>query len=104
MHHDVCAREAVSTEELSCGLREVVLKKCAVALQLRVNEAGLYFAANAAGDGLQEERYWGILDVCSLLSRMHVEPGLGPTHDDQADDHDGHERAFRIVHQELRPD
>lgn len=62
-----------------------------MALQLRVNEAGLYFAANAAGDGLQEEWYRSIFDVCSLLSRMHVESRLGPTHDDQADDHDGHE-------------
>jgi hypothetical protein len=101
VHHDVRAREAASTEELSCRFCEVVLKECAVALQLGVNEAGLYFAADAAGDGLQEEWYWSILDVCSFLSRILVESGLEPTHDDQANDHNGHEGPFGIVHQEL---
>jgi hypothetical protein len=70
VYHDICSGKDVSSKEFTRRLGEVVFQEGAMLLQLRVHVRCFYLACNAASNGLDEERYWRILDVCGITVRV----------------------------------
>lgn len=72
-------------------------------LELWVDVGTLYFACNASGDGLEEERNRCVLDVCGSTSatKNYHELRMILTRYDKANHEDREEAALCVVHQEL---